>query len=96
MRITVRTFDDFSLSACPHLHALKKQSHDVTTGNKSVYVASQSLRQAAEKIQSHDHEILVRRFVLVWLLTVHLTRTKTSWKVLEVIISEDVKVSSPL
>lgn len=37
---------DFCLSASPHLHALEKQSHDVTTGNKSFYMASQSLRQA--------------------------------------------------
>lgn len=59
---------------CQYLHALEKQGHDVGTGHKLLHMPSQTLSQAAQEIQGHDHEIFVRRLILVWMLVVHLYR----------------------
>lgn len=50
-----------------HLHALIHEGEDVTTSNQLLNGASQTLSQSTEKIQGHDHEVFVRRLVLVWL-----------------------------
>jgi len=50
-----------------HLHALVHEGEDVAAGNQLLDGASQTLRQATEKIQRHDHEVFVGGFVLVWL-----------------------------
>lgn len=61
-----------TLRGSAHLHALEQQSHDVAAGHKRVHVDPQALSQATQKVQSHDHEVLVRSLVLVRLLAVHL------------------------
>lgn len=56
----------------PYLHALVHQGEDVATGDQLLDGAAQAFGQAAEEIQSHDHEVLVGGFVLVRLRLVKL------------------------
>lgn len=55
-----------------HLHALKEQCHDVAAGYQLLHMPAQALSQAAEQVQRHDHEVLVRGLVLLRVLGVHL------------------------
>lgn len=48
-----------------HLHALVHEGEDVATSNQLFNGASQTLSESTKKIQSYDHEIFVRGFVLV-------------------------------
>lgn len=50
-----------------HLHALVHEGEDVAASNQLLNVASQTLSQSAQKVQSHDHEVFVWRLVLIWL-----------------------------
>lgn len=49
----------------PYLHALVHQGEDVATGHQLLDGAAQAFGQAAEEVQSHDHEVFVGGFVLV-------------------------------
>lgn len=56
----------------PYLHALEEQGHDVAAGDQLFYMSSESLRQTAEQIKGHNHEVFIRGLVLVRVLVIHL------------------------
>lgn len=61
---------------CEHkqyLHTLEQKGHDVASGDQLVHMTAKTLGQTAEQIQSHDHEVFIWSFILIRLLTVHLT-----------------------
>ena len=55
-----------------YLHTLEKQRHDVRASHKLFDVGPETLSQAAQQVQSHNHEILIRSLILIWMLVVHL------------------------
>lgn len=55
-----------------YLHALEDQGHDVAAGDQLFYISSESLRQTAEQIKGHNHEVFIRGLVLVRVLVIHL------------------------
>lgn len=48
-----------------YLHALVHQREDVAAGDQLLDGAAQTFSQAAEEVQSHDHEVFVGGFELV-------------------------------
>lgn len=69
--------DSWHLEAPEYLHALEEQGHDVAAGHQLVHTGPQALGQATQQVQGHNHEVLVRGFVLVRVLVVHLEREET-------------------
>lgn len=55
-----------------YLHALEEEGHDVAASHQSLDMTSEALGQAAQEIQSHDHEVLIRSLILLWVLVIHL------------------------
>lgn len=55
-----------------YLHALEKKCHDVAASNQSLNMASKALSQATQEIQSHNHKVLIRSLILLWVLVIHL------------------------
>lgn len=51
---------------------MEQQCHDVAAGHQLLHMATQALSQAAEQVQCHDHEVLVRGLILFRVLGVHL------------------------
>ncbi len=55
-----------------YLHALEDQGHNVAAGDQLFYISSESLRQTAEQIKGHNHEVFIRGLVLIRVLVIHL------------------------
>lgn len=67
-----------------YLHALEEEGHNVATSHESLNVTSKTLSQATQKIQSHNHEVLIRSLILLWVLVVHLERQARDQGVLQI------------
>lgn len=57
-----------------YLHALEEELQDIAAGHQALDVVLQSLRQPAQQVQRHDHEVLVWGVVLVRLVNVGLRK----------------------
>lgn len=67
-----------------YLHALEEEGHNVATSHESLNMTSKTLSQATQKIQSHNHEVLIRSLILLWVLVVHLERQARDQGVLQI------------
>ena len=61
------------------LHRLEQQLHQVGGLDERLDVGSESLRQAREQVQRHDHEVLVRGVHLLRVLLVRLETDMKRW-----------------
>lgn len=55
-----------------YLHALEEESHNVAASHQSLNMTAKALSQATQEIQSHNHEVLIRSLILLWVLVIHL------------------------